>query len=630
MEFLLPIIGISLMLIAGVGPACLVLPRNRPVSLVEFASLTILFGAGLTSLAWFVIGLIVPASALQAGATAIVVGLALVGILSVRRNPIKVAAVPRLTPWAAVALCAVAIELVLVSLLTWHDWLGFDGLLMWETKAHLACTNGGIIPLEYFSDPSRIYSHQDYPLFVPLAENWIYAWSGQCGQDLAKLLFPFFFVASVGLLASSVSRLTGSAVNGLVAAILPLFVPALIYGSGSATSGYADYALATVYLACGCYFLEYNRERNRQVLPVLFVLLSILPWIKQEGAILFVCVGGLLLALALATRRDRRTVLVGLVAAVVPLLVWRAFVARAGASSGQDFLPVTLSNFLENYGRTAEAGRWTAGELLNLRTWSFLWPVFALCLLIPRPAYGWRDRLAAGLLVALPLTLYIHLYVFSNYGGVTLHVASSMPRLLTQLALVAILGIALCAPRIGLIRRTAQNAVSVRVDSRWLTELKAGQTSSVGEVLHLVGADAHGENAASSEMDNWRDERIKTVVVVGTSGPARCAVCVLLDSTRLDLNGAVRRQLGEGRAALASSMDIAALTGSDAAHFSLLDMPSTVPIWIDRRVMHCERVMLSDGSGSQQFLISPKLLCELPHAQVVDGLAREAEVAVRV
>jgi hypothetical protein len=54
--------------------------------------------------------------------------------------------------------------------------LGWDGLHIWEFKARLAFDNGGTVPAAYFRDVSRMWSHVDYPQYLPLTETWVYGW----------------------------------------------------------------------------------------------------------------------------------------------------------------------------------------------------------------------------------------------------------------------------------------------------------------------------------------------------------------------------------------------------------------------------------------------------------------------
>ena len=49
------------------------------------------------------------------------------------------------------------------------------------------------------------------------------------------------------------------------------------------------------------------------------------------------------------------------------------------------------------------------------------------------------------------------------------------------------------------------------------------------------------------------DESANTILVVGKSDPRRYVACVVLATTRLDVNGAVRQRLGVKKASFASA-----------------------------------------------------------------------------
>jgi prolyl-tRNA editing enzyme YbaK/EbsC (Cys-tRNA(Pro) deacylase) len=57
---------------------------------------------------------------------------------------------------------------------------------------------------------------------------------------------------------------------------------------------------------------------------------------------------------------------------------------------------------------------------------------------------------------------------------------------------------------------------------------------------------------------------------------------------------------------------------------TVFGLPDHLPIWIDARVMQRERVVLGGGSRSFKVIAEPTILLQLPHAEVVEGLAQDA------
>jgi prolyl-tRNA editing enzyme YbaK/EbsC (Cys-tRNA(Pro) deacylase) len=118
------------------------------------------------------------------------------------------------------------------------------------------------------------------------------------------------------------------------------------------------------------------------------------------------------------------------------------------------------------------------------------------------------------------------------------------------------------------------------------------------------------------------EDSANTILVIGKSSPPKYVACVVLATTRLDVNRAVRQRLG-ARASFASAEDTRALTGMEIGGVTVFGLPSGLPIWVDARVMARERIVLGGGSRSCKVLASPAILEALPAVEVVDGLATE-------
>lgn len=114
-----------------------------------------------------------------------------------------------------------------------------------------------------------------------------------------------------------------------------------------------------------------------------------------------------------------------------------------------------------------------------------------------------------------------------------------------------------------------------------------------------------------------------TIVVVGKADPAPHAACVVLATTRLDVNRSVRQRLGTRKASFAPAEETRALTGMEIGGVTVFGLPSGLPIWVDSRVMQRERIILGGGSRSCKVLGPPAILTALAAVEVVEGLALE-------
>jgi prolyl-tRNA editing enzyme YbaK/EbsC (Cys-tRNA(Pro) deacylase) len=120
---------------------------------------------------------------------------------------------------------------------------------------------------------------------------------------------------------------------------------------------------------------------------------------------------------------------------------------------------------------------------------------------------------------------------------------------------------------------------------------------------------------------------VNTIVVRSRSGPPSYASCVLLGSTRLDVNGVVRRRMGVRKVSFAPPEEASALTGMPPGGVSPFGLPEGLAIWIDPRVLAgSERLIIGSGERASKLLVVPYVLAAIPGAEAVEGLAAERGV----
>lgn len=117
------------------------------------------------------------------------------------------------------------------------------------------------------------------------------------------------------------------------------------------------------------------------------------------------------------------------------------------------------------------------------------------------------------------------------------------------------------------------------------------------------------------------EDSANCIVVVGKADPRRYAACIVLATTRLDVNGVVRRRLGTRRASFASAEETAALTGMAIGGVTPFGLPPDLPIWVDGRVTARERIVLGGGSRHRKVVGPSALLLALDGVEVVPDLA---------
>ncbi len=117
------------------------------------------------------------------------------------------------------------------------------------------------------------------------------------------------------------------------------------------------------------------------------------------------------------------------------------------------------------------------------------------------------------------------------------------------------------------------------------------------------------------------DVSANTIVVASRRGPQRYCACVVLATTRLDVNNTVRRLMGVPKASFASADETVQLTGMRIGGVAPFGLPGDMPLHVDAAVMQRDEVVTGAGSRNAKVRVSPEALRRLPNAQVVEGLA---------
>jgi prolyl-tRNA editing enzyme YbaK/EbsC (Cys-tRNA(Pro) deacylase) len=120
------------------------------------------------------------------------------------------------------------------------------------------------------------------------------------------------------------------------------------------------------------------------------------------------------------------------------------------------------------------------------------------------------------------------------------------------------------------------------------------------------------------------EDSANTILVIGKSDPPRHVACVVLATTRLDVNRAVRSRLGVKKASFAGAEDARAITGMAIGGVTAFGLPAHLPVWVDAAVMERASIVLGGGSRAWKIRCTPDALLRIPGAEVVAGLALPA------
>jgi prolyl-tRNA editing enzyme YbaK/EbsC (Cys-tRNA(Pro) deacylase) len=145
------------------------------------------------------------------------------------------------------------------------------------------------------------------------------------------------------------------------------------------------------------------------------------------------------------------------------------------------------------------------------------------------------------------------------------------------------------------------------------------------ESVLVVDTDpANADTAVFGEVYGVAPELSANCVVVAgrRHETTTMAACLVLASTRADVNGVVRKRLNARKASFAPMDDAVARTGMDYGGITPIGLPPGWPILVDSAVADTPWVVIGSGRRRGKLIVPGKLLAALPGAEVVPDLGR--------
>lgn len=142
-----------------------------------------------------------------------------------------------------------------------------------------------------------------------------------------------------------------------------------------------------------------------------------------------------------------------------------------------------------------------------------------------------------------------------------------------------------------------------------------------------IDADLADTAAFCAAYDVPLDISANCVIVAGRRGEAtRYAACMVLATTRLDVNGVVRGLLDARKASFAPMDDAVERTGMEYGGITPIGIPAEWALFVDARIPELPEVVVGAGIRGAKIVLPGAALADLPGARVVDGLAKEPPV----
>jgi prolyl-tRNA editing enzyme YbaK/EbsC (Cys-tRNA(Pro) deacylase) len=112
------------------------------------------------------------------------------------------------------------------------------------------------------------------------------------------------------------------------------------------------------------------------------------------------------------------------------------------------------------------------------------------------------------------------------------------------------------------------------------------------------------------------------VVAARRAGQTTLAACLVLATTRADVNGLVRRHLGARKASFAPQDVAVAETGMAYGGITPVGLPQDWPVLVDAAVAAADLVVIGSGTRGSKLALPGAVLAALPGVEVLDGLGQ--------
>lgn len=147
--------------------------------------------------------------------------------------------------------------------------------------------------------------------------------------------------------------------------------------------------------------------------------------------------------------------------------------------------------------------------------------------------------------------------------------------------------------------------------------------NEVGATFEVIDCDPSFADTAEfcSRYGYSLGESANAILLEGKAESPVYALCVVLATTRINVNKVARKRLGTRKASFASAEVTKKLTGMEIGGVTPVGLPDDLPIWIDNLVMEAPKVIIGAGSRNAKIYLAPENLLKFPNTHVVEGLS---------
>jgi hypothetical protein len=390
---------------------------GRPLTIVQLAGLAPALGSGTIGLLLFWISLLGFA---PSRAIVLTIGLAALAALLFLKSKKRLAPARLLAGdwkkndwWTAAPVSIILLALfMIVSNAVSTPLMEWDAFAIWGLKAKVVADQPLLPAPPYFHDLTFSYSHLDYPLMLPFLTAGGYATMGTIDDHVGKLVSAFLDALTVPLvylgLRWKLKRMPACCLSAILAAL-----PAMFRYAGV---GCADVLLTMYYAGSIFYVAKWIEEGQWKDLMLAILFSSFAAFTKNEGAVLALFNGSIILAIGVRGNPRRNAVgavafAAGTLALSAPWVLW----SRNLPHSHEDYSSrlLSLPAHLPALKQVIPA---MLRETVNLHEWGLVWYMTAIIALLGWRAFGRPPVLALWILLALHLAVYAAIYCVTPWN----------------------------------------------------------------------------------------------------------------------------------------------------------------------------------------------------------------------
>lgn len=132
----------------------------------------------------------------------------------------------------------------------------------------------------------------------------------------------------------------------------------------------------------------------------------------------------------------------------------------------------------------------------------------------------------------------------------------------------------------------------------------------------------YADTAAFCEKYGFSGDESANAILIASKRPEGAyALCLVLATTRLDVNHRVRELLEVRKLSFASAEQTRDLTGMEIGGVTPFGLEVGFPIYVDARIVALDRCIVGGGSRSMKVTVDPEVFTRMEGVEVVPGLA---------